>query len=74
MSPDTHLVYDEYRREGHMGILDVKSDGFTMEQLKNGITRVVDKYEFLNLFLVNTWPNRDKSNSHLYRIYIESTI
>jgi len=52
MSPDTHLMYDEYGREGRVGIRDVEGDGFTMERPKNGMIRVVDKYEFLNIWTV----------------------
>jgi hypothetical protein len=61
-------MYDEYGREGRIGIIDVKGDGVTMEWLKTATTGVVDKYKSLNLFLVGTlWSNRDKSNPLLDR-------
>ena len=65
MSPHTHLMYDEYGREGRVWIRDVECDGFTMKRPKNRLIGVVDKYKFLNLILMNTWHNKDKSNSHL---------
>jgi hypothetical protein len=52
MSPDTHLMYEEYGREGRMVIVNVKGDGLTMERLKSRSIGVVDKHEFLNLCLV----------------------
>jgi len=53
MSPDTHLMDDEDGREWRMAILDVNGDGLAVERPKTGFIRVVDKYEFLNLFLVD---------------------
>ena len=47
---------EEDRREWCMAILDVNGDGLAVEQPKTGFIREVDKYEFLNLFLVNLGP------------------
>ena len=68
MSPDTHLVDDEDGREWRMAILDVNGDGLSVERPKTAFIRVVDKYEFLNLFLVNLGPkSKGRLNSHLDR-------
>jgi len=67
MAPDTYLMDYEDGREWSMVILEVNGDGFAVEWPKIGLIRVVDKYKFLNLFLVNFSPKQSKSNSHLER-------
>jgi len=58
MSTDTHLVDDEDGREWRMVILDVNGDGLAVERPKSAFIRVVNKYEFPNLFLVNLSPKQ----------------
>ena len=41
-----------------MAIPDVNGDGLAVERPKTGFIRVVDKYEFLNLTLVNLGPKQ----------------
>ena len=58
MSPDVHLIDYENGREQCMAIPDINGDGLAVEWLKTGFNRVVDKYEFLNLTLVNLGPKQ----------------
>ena len=58
MSPDTRLMDDEDGREWRIAVLDINGDGLAVERPKTGFLRVVDKYELLNLFLVNLGPKQ----------------
>ena len=58
MSPDTHLMDYENAGGRRMAIPDVNGDGLAVERPKTGFIRVVDKYEFLNLTLVNLGPKQ----------------
>ena len=58
MFPDTHLMDYENGRERRMAIPDVNGDGLAVKRPKTGFIRVVDKYEFLNLTLVNLGPKQ----------------
>ena len=49
-----------------MVILDINGDGLSVERPKTGFIRVVDKYEFLNLFLVNLGPKQKANQTHIW--------
>src|SRR6266852_1719831 len=62
----THFVYDKDGRVGCMPIRYVKSNSFAMVWCNINIilTRIINQYEFLNLFHVNDWHKTNYSNSH----------
>ena len=61
-----HFVYDEKGREGYIFIRYVEGNSFAMVWLNIiiEIIRIINQYEFLNLFHVNNWHKPNYSNSH----------
>jgi len=57
----------EYGRKGHMFILDIKGDSFTVELLKIAVTGVVDKHKLANLFTVNAWPKSKTNQTYIWK-------
>ena len=69
-----HLVDDEQGGEGRVFILDVESDGHTIEFLEVGSFTEVDEHKFAGLATVNTRCNAPRIATYLGHIPYEERI
>ena len=73
-SAHAHLVDDEQGGEGRVLILDVESDGHTIEFLEVGSFTEVDEHKFAGLATVNTRSNTPQIATYLGHISYEEKV